>query len=68
MKLTPLPTDKHVDPILQVALPMGFVSSLHMAINISSLIDNERLQGAFVALSAAGLAILFFKAYKVAQR
>jgi len=68
-KLTKLPTEKSVDPALQIVLPMGFLASVHSAlVLVMKYVANERLQGVVIALSVSLLTYLYIKAYKASQR
>ena len=70
-KLTPLPgqNKKPQDPFLQLALPMGFLASVHGVMSLTlAYVSNQRLQGALIALGTVLIAGLFYKAYKGAKK
>lgn len=67
-KLTPLPSDKNVDPIIDIVLPMGFVVSVHSLVIVSRNIPDDIARGFILGVGTVGLAVLFFKAYKASAK
>lgn len=68
-KLTKLPTDKSVDPAVQILIPLGLLGIGHAFIALTlQYVANQRLQGAILVTGITLGLYLGYRAYKGAEK